>query len=368
MQAAVLRTLGIPLQIETVPDPVLGTGEVIVDVAAAGVLPYLNEVFSGARQYPIVLPMIPGAGAIGRVRAIGPDATRLAIGDWVFCDPTVRSRDDALTPDIALQGLSARGEGGLQLQRYFHDGPFAERVRVPTENAVPIGDIDPMHAGSWCSLATLLVPYGGLLAGRLQAGETLLVSGATGNFGSACVAVALAMGAGRVVAPGRNDAVLTELVKRYGSRVRTVRLLGDPVEDTARMRQAAGGPIDMVLDLLPPSAGATVTRAAAMTVRESGRIVLMGGVGMLGGDDLALPYPWIMRNNITLRGQWMAPRDAPARIVALVRSGLLSLDDFDVTAFVLADVNAAVEHAAANGGAFQRTVLTMPGATARGAT
>ena len=40
--------------------------------------------------------------------------------------------------------------------------------------------------------------------------RTLLVSGATGNFGSAGVAVALAMGAGTVVAPGRNEAVLAD--------------------------------------------------------------------------------------------------------------------------------------------------------------
>jgi hypothetical protein len=54
----------------------------------------------------------------------------------------------------------------------------------------------------WCALNVLLVPYAGLLAANLQAGETVLISGATGNFGSAGVAVALAMGAGCVVAPG----------------------------------------------------------------------------------------------------------------------------------------------------------------------
>ena len=52
------------------------------------------------------------------------------------------------------------------------------------------------------ALNVLLVPYGGLLAADLRAGETLLVSGATGNFGGAAVAVALAMGAACVVAPG----------------------------------------------------------------------------------------------------------------------------------------------------------------------
>lgn len=56
---------------------------------------------------------------------------------------------------------------------------------------------------------TLLVPYGGFLAADLKAGEMLLVSGATGNFGSSGIAVALAMGAGCVVAPGRNETVLS---------------------------------------------------------------------------------------------------------------------------------------------------------------
>ncbi len=71
----------------------MGTGDVIVDVAAAGVLPYMAEVLSGKRKYLMTLPMAPGAGAVGRVRAVGPDATRLRIGEWVICDPTVRSRD-----------------------------------------------------------------------------------------------------------------------------------------------------------------------------------------------------------------------------------------------------------------------------------
>ncbi len=116
MKAAVLKEFGMPLVIEDLPDPVLGTGEVIVDVVAAGVLPYMAEVLSGKRKYLMTLPMVPGAGAVGRVREVGPDSTRLNIGEWVLCDPTVRSRDDARTPDITLQGLSARGDGGLKLQ------------------------------------------------------------------------------------------------------------------------------------------------------------------------------------------------------------------------------------------------------------
>jgi alcohol dehydrogenase len=357
MKAAVLKGFGRPLEIEDVADPAIGTGEVVVDVVATPVLSYADEVFSGARKYLLPTPVVPGCGAIGRVLEVGPDATRLKAGDWVFCDPTVRSRDDALMPDIVLQGWSARGEGGQKLQRYHRDGAFAARVRVPTENAVPIGDIDPAEAGRWCAINTLLIAYGGLLAMELRAGETLLVSGATGNFGSAATLTALAMGARCVVAPGRNGEILTDLERRFGSRVAPVLLTGDAARDGAAMLAAAPAPVDAVLDFLPPSVTASVARTAIMAVRPYGRAVLMGGVGMLGGEDLALPYPWIMRNLITVKGQWMYPREAVAGMVGLVRAGLLVLDHFTVTEFALDDANAAVAHAAANAGPFRLTVL-----------
>ncbi|QIO33697.1 zinc-binding dehydrogenase [Bradyrhizobium sp. 1(2017)] len=357
MKAAVLKSFGSPLAIENVSEPVLGTGEVIVDVVATRVLSYMNEVFDGTRNYALDLPIIPGPGGIGRVRAIGPDATRLAVGDWVFCDPTVRSRDDALAPDIALQGLTAAGAGGMRLQQHFRHGSFAEQMRVPTENVKRIGTITSEDATQWCALGTLLVPYGGFLAAKLQAGETVLVSGATGNFGSAAVSVALAMGAACVVAPGRNEKVLADLVRRFGARVKPVRLTGVEDDDRDAMKRAASGPIDCVFDIMPPSVSTNVVRAAVMTVRAYGRVVLMGGVGMADGAGLDLPYPWIMRNCISIHGVWMYPPDAASRLIALVRAGLLRLDDYEATAFDLDHANAAVEHAAANGGPFKLTVI-----------
>jgi alcohol dehydrogenase len=357
MKAAVLNALGAPLAIQTLPDPVLGTGEVIVDVVAAGVTGYAAGVFSGARNYKLELPVAPGAGGIGRVRATGPDATKLSVGDWVFCDPTIRSRDDAVNPDTILLGWTYRSDTALPLHRFFHHGSFAEQMLVPTENVTPTGDIEAADAGRWCALGSLLVPYGGLLAGDLRAGETLVVNGATGGFGSAGVAVALAMGAAKVVATGRNGRALDDLVRRCGSRVRPAPMTGVEADDRRRIGELAGGPIDCVLDLLPRMASASQVRAAVLAVRPGGRVVLMGGVGRSGGADLALPYPWLMHNDITVRGKWMYPRDAVARMVRLVRAGLIDLAQFDLTEFGLDDVNDAVAHAAANAGPLRLTVL-----------
>jgi alcohol dehydrogenase len=352
MRAAVLHEFGKPLTVETLPDPTPGAGEVVVDVVAAGILPYANEVFDGTRRYLLDLPVVPGIGAIGRVRSTGPDATHIAPGDWVTVDPIIRSPDGAPTPDITLQGWSARGEGGLRLQKTYGNGSWAEQVLAPAGNVFPIGPITADEAGRWCALVLALVPYGGLRAGALQAGETVLISGATGNFGSTAVAVALAMGAGCVVAPGRNAELLAGLADRFGPRVRPVRLTGEP-SDTDAMKRAAPGPIDLVLDLLPPAASIGAVRAAALTVREFGRVVLMGGLQ----QDLPLPYPWLMRNSVTVRGQWMCPPEANVEMIQLVRSGLLDLSLFQVTEFGLADVGQAVDHAAAHPRGFQMTVL-----------
>jgi len=357
MKAAILNSFGTPLSIETVPDPILGTGEVIVDVAATRILAYAGEVFSGKRQYLLNLPAVPGAGGIGRVRALGPDATRLTVGDWVFCDPTVRSRDDAVSPDITLQGLSAGGEGGLRLQKYFRDGSFAQQMRVPTENVTRLGAIDESKAANWCALGTLLVSYGGFLAVNLLAGETVVMNGATGAFGSGGVAVAIAMGATRVIATGRNQAALEALAHRHGDRVRPARMTGDEEKDRATIVAAAEEPIDVVLDLLPPEATPSQVRAALLTVRPYGRVALMGGVGGRGDGGLHLPYAWLMRNCVTVRGQWMFPRDAAGRLIRLIHAGLLNLDGYRVTTFPLAQANEAVAHAAENAGPFNMTVL-----------
>ena len=81
---------------------------------------------------------------------------------------------------------------------------------------------------------------------------------------------------------------------------------------------------------------------------------------MLGGADLALPYPWIRRNSITVRGRWMYPRPANVGMIRLIASRALDLEPERVRTFPLKAVNDAVEYAAEHRGPFDRTVLTPP--------
>ena len=355
MKAAMLNAIGQPLTIEQLPDPLPGPGEVVVQVLAAPVLAYAHEVFSGERDYPLLLPLVPGVGGVGLVKKIGPDATRLTPHQLVLCDPTVRSRDDALAPDIMLQGWIAPSPGAKTLQSHFRHGAFAEQMLLPLENVISLERIRSLDPAKLVWLGTMLVPYGGLLAANVQPGQTVLVTGATGHFGSAGVAVALAMGAAQVIAPGRNEQVLNTLVRLFGSRVRPILLSKQDEAVYSRcFREAADGPIDCLLDMLGPTRDTSVTRSGIMALRSEGTAVLMGGVDV----NVDIPYKYMMRNSLVVRGQYMYPKHAPLLLTGLIESGLLHLEPFSVHTFPLEQVNQAVEYAHHHGGPFQLTALT----------
>ena len=65
----------------------------------------------------------------------------------------------------------------------------------------------------------------------------------------------------------------------------------------------------------------------------------------------------MMRNCITLRGQWMYPPHAATLMAGLIRAGLVDLDHFEIAAFGLDRANEAVAHAAAYSGPFRMTVI-----------
>jgi NADPH2:quinone reductase len=156
------------LRLAETPTPTPGPGEVLLEVALAGLNPadrYLAE-----RLYPLKpqLPHILGRDGIGIVRQVGPGVTEVKVGD---------------------KRLIARGDtGGMR------PGTFAQSVVVPADNLVvpPAGWSDEQCAGA--SLVYLTAYQALTQWGSVQSGSVVLVTGASGGVGVASVQLAHAMG------------------------------------------------------------------------------------------------------------------------------------------------------------------------------
>jgi alcohol dehydrogenase len=190
------------------------------------------------------------------------------------------------------------------------------------------------------------VPYGGLLRGRLAAGETIVVTGSTGAYGSAAVLLSLALGAARVVAAGRNRTALEALARLGGPRVATVALSGDVDADAKALRAAGGCGAHMAFDMVGGAQDANATLAALKSLRRGGRLVLMGSMAV----PLPISYLEAMLNNLEIIGQFMYPSDAFMRLIDLARAGLLDLSAIRVRSFPLEALPEAMDAAATAGG------------------
>lgn len=274
-RALVLSSVRDPLDITLVPNhptPSPVPGSAVVRILATGVISYAGEVYSGIRSYPFPKPMVPGSSAIGRVAAVGPDAASLKPGQLVFLDSFVRGRDDDAAR-ILLGVSDGVTDGSRKLMRdAWRDGTFAEYARLPLENCYALDEARLLGSGhaddegglgyaveDLLAIGNMLVPYGGLRDVGLQAGEKVVVAPATGMFGGSAVPVALAMGAGKVVAMGRNEEMLARL-RELGPRVRTVSIVGDVEAETKALRE--DGPANVFFDISPPgTAGSSYFKA-----------------------------------------------------------------------------------------------------------
>jgi alcohol dehydrogenase len=242
-------------------------------------------------------------------------------------------------------GITA-GPAGKSLQADWRDGTLAEYAFVPKSSVTPINGLEAVSAAELSVLPRFAVPYGGLLRGRLAAGETLVVTGATGAYGSAAVLLALALGAGRIIAAGRNRMALEALAQLGGPRVATVALSGDVETDAHAFRDAAGGGAHMAFDIVGGARDPSATLAALKSLRRGGRLVLMGSMAV----PLPISYLDVMLNNLEILGRFMYPRDAFMRLVDLARAGLLDLRAIRARPFPFEALPAAMEAAAtANG-------------------
>jgi len=315
--------------VTTAPTPLPAPGSAIVRVLAAGTLSYSAEIYNGKRNYPFPTPFVPGCSGIGRIAAVGPDTTTLQPGQLVFLEGTIHGRDNpsAIMLSGVIQGFD---EASAKLMRgEWRDSTYAEYVKFPLENCVPLDEKRLLGSVSEGGLGyevedlvfftRMLVPYGGLDDINFKAGETVIVAPATGQFGSAAVRVALAMGAARVIAMGRNEDKLRDLAA-LNERVSTVKITGDELADAETLKKF--GPVDAFFDISSPmAAGSTHFKSAIAALRHSGRISLMGGVHA----DVSFVYADFMHRNLSMKGTWMYSRDQISSFLKLLYSGLLPL-------------------------------------------
>lgn len=174
MKAVRIHEYGGPevLKYEDAPRPLPAAGEVLIRVYATSVNPVDNAIRQGMfkERMKYKMPLIPGWDVSGVVESIGSGVTRLKPGDEVY------SR-----PDLA------------------RDGAYAEYIAVrEPEIALKPKSIDHTHAAA--IPLTALTAWQGLFdAGRLSAGQTILIHGAAGGVGHFAVQFAKVKGA-RVIA------------------------------------------------------------------------------------------------------------------------------------------------------------------------
>ncbi|KAL6245383.1 hypothetical protein RBB50_007382 [Rhinocladiella similis] len=328
--------------VHSIPTPQPTPGSALLKIEAANVISYTKDIYNGTRTYPYPTPLTLGSSAIGRVVALGPDATTLRPGDLCLLDITISGRDD---PDGCANStfLSAIHDGfgpasKRLMSQAWRDGTYAEYVRWPLENCHRLNETKLFgelgyRVEDLMYIPKLMVPYGGMGPGcvDVKPGETVIVSPATGSFGSAAVHVALSLGAGKVVAMGRNSSVLDKVKSAAvganganGARVMCVKLTGEYEMDLEALEKATAetGGADVFFDTSPPAAaGSGHIKAGIMALKKGGRCVLMGGIA----GDVALPHGRIMHWGITIRGKWMFEAVDVKKMVNLVEMGLVKV-------------------------------------------
>lgn len=199
----------------------------------------------------------------------------------------------------------------------------------------------------------LLVPYGGLSDIGLKAGETIVITPATGPFGGAAVKVALAMGA-KVIAMGRNVEILDKLAAN-NDRVETVQITGDMLADLKSLQ--ASGTIDAYLDISPPEASnSTHFKSCILSLRQGGRVSLMGGLS----GELNIPVRAILHRDLMLKGKWMYSRQEVLDLIKMIEVGVLKLGDRKAEKFALEDWEKAFDAAALNSSATGVGAILVP--------
>jgi len=272
MRAAQLVGPGRALELTEVPRPVASPGEALVRVAACGFchtdLHYLDHGVLTAKPPPVTL----GHEISGTVEAVGTPLEEDRIGQRVLVPAVLpcgrcgfcRSGRENICPDLRMLGNHL-------------DGGFAEFVRVPVRDLVPLPPEIDLERGAVIADA-LTTPYHAVVhRARVRSGEWVAVVGC-GGVGINAVQFAAAAGANVLAVDLRAERL--ETARRLGA-VETVDPAG--VEDLGReVRRRTGGGVDVALEAV----GTPKTVLAALsTLRRGGRLCV------LGYSDLTVALP-----------------------------------------------------------------------------
>jgi NADPH:quinone reductase-like Zn-dependent oxidoreductase len=340
VRAVVVRRFGGPEVLELCewPDPHAGPGEVVIGVRAVTVGRTLDvETRTRGADFHATLPRILGSDPAGVVLEIGPGVTRFAPGDRVVCTSTLFCGHC----EACLAGMTNACDDHRVVGVHI-DGGNAERVAVPAASVEPIPDnVDFEQAAAMAvsyPMAWSLLRY----AGRVRAGDTVLVMGAAGGLGIAGVLVARALGA-HVIAAAGSDSKLERIREMLGAH-ETVNYTrpgwAEGLHDVAVVYENISSP--------------ELFDAALGTLRPHGRLVTCGAHG---GGIVPLNVRMLYRRHLSIVGGTGASVEVIREVFAAVGDGRLAPPPV-LHRFALEEVAAAHE-AAAGRDLFGRVVLRV---------
>jgi threonine dehydrogenase-like Zn-dependent dehydrogenase len=212
MLAAVLRDFK-RLELEDLPVPEPGPGEVLIRIRACGFCATDYKAIQGIRTN-VSFPLIPGHEPAGVVAAVGPLVTNVREGDEVIIQPSgycglCRNCRLGLT-HYCENAYTTGGDGPPDVR----SGSFAEYT-VTGANTV-YAKPPELSFDAACQAEPVSGAWKGLIQmSQLQVGDDVVVIG-TGGIGAYCLMIARAAGAGRLIAVDLSDYAL-ETARRLGA-------------------------------------------------------------------------------------------------------------------------------------------------------